>query len=80
MNNCSVRAVQNNLLATPDGAPSVPVPALPPDTPSVSRAADNILNVSADSDEELAVLDRVLQVGGTVCSRAELSWGTLDQH
>ena len=48
MSNCSVGvgAVQNDLLATPDGAPSVPVLALPPDMPSVSRAADNVLDVS----------------------------------
>ena len=43
-----------------------PVLALPPDMPSVSRAADNCLDVSVDFDVELAVLDRVFQVGGTV--------------
>ena len=71
--NCSVGVgpVQNNPLAIPDGAPSIPVPALPPDTPSVSRAVDNVLNVSEGYDEELAVLDKVVQVGSTVCSQAE---------
>ena len=67
--------MQKNLLATPDCAPSVPVPTLPPDTPSVSRAADNILDESVDSDEKLVVTDRVLQVGGTVCSQAQFELG-----
>ena len=62
--NCSVGVgpVQNDPLATPNGAPSIPVLALPPDTPSVSRVVDNVLNVSEGSDEEPAVLDKVVRV------------------
>ena len=43
--------------------------------PSVSRAADNILVMSVDSDKELEVLDRVVQVGGTVCSQVVFELG-----
>ena len=59
MSNCyvGVGAVQDDLLATPDGAPSVPVLALPPDMQSVIRAADNVLDMSVDSGKELAVVD-----------------------
>ena len=77
LHNCSVgiEAVQNDLLATPDGAPYVLVLALPPDMPSISRTVDKVLDVLVDSDEELVVLDRVVQVGGTVYSQAEFELG-----
>lgn len=51
--------------------PSVSVPALPPDTPSVNTVAYIVLDMSIDFYEELAMLHRVVQVGGTECSRAE---------
>ena len=59
MSNCyvGVGTVQDDLLATPDGAPSVPVLALQPDMQSVIRAADNVLDMSVDSGKELAVVD-----------------------
>ena len=76
--NCSVGvwAMQNDLLATPDDAPSVPVLALPSDMSSVSRAADNVLDMSVDSDEELAVLDRVVYSLVALCSQAEFELDT----
>lgn len=67
-----VGVVQNTLLATPDGAPSVPsiyvLAFHAPDMPSVSRVAYHVLNVSVDSEAELVLLDRVVLVGGTMCT------------
>lgn len=41
------------------------VPVLPPDTPTVSKAGANVLDAPMDDNEdELAVLNKVIQVGG----------------